>query len=382
MTGGNRGLGLHLVRRLAAAGATAVLTARDRARDHDAAALVAGELFGAAGHIEVEQADVTDPASLRALAERLGARPDGLHALVNNAAQILPTRPVDHRGVERHVAVNHLGPFLLTTALLPALTATAAASGAATAVVNVSSASARFGDTTDLQSERKFGPNRSYGTSKLANLAASIELAHQLDANGTPVRIVSVDPGGMRTGMGEDLPGLLGFVNRRIKPNQQPIERTARTVLRAALDAAIPTGAWLDRTGRPMPLPRSIRDAAVRRRVWQDTERLLAVAAGPPLPIPPTGLSGADPRASPRPSAAVVPERSPPPSPPARRSRPGRCHPTRRPRDPGDQERRAPVIERSALDLVDQVQDPWPVDHPQRPGDDRRAVLAKPDAVA
>lgn len=278
VTGGNRGLGLHVVRQLAAAGATAILVARDEDRGRAAAELVTRELRGGPGRVEVEQTDLRDPTSLSGIAARIGARHGGLHALVNNAAQILPTRQVDDAGVERHIAVNHLGPFLLTRLTLPTLAATASATGAPTAVVNLSSASVHFGDITDLQSERKFGPNRSYGTSKLANLAAAVELAHRLDADGTPVRVLSVDPGGMRTGMGEDLPGLLGFVNRRLKPNQQPIERTAHTVVRAALDPTAPTGAWLDRAGRPIRLPRPLRDAATRQRVWDETERLLAAA--------------------------------------------------------------------------------------------------------
>lgn len=275
VTGGNRGLGLHLVRHLAAIGATAILVARDRPRGERAAEAVTRELRDGGGRVEVEHADLTDPGSLHALVERLGARPGGIHALINNAARILPDRRVDAAGIERHIAVNHLGPILLTHLLVPALAATAATAGSPSAVVGLSSASVRFGDPADLQSERRFTPNRSYGTSKLVNLAVTVELARRLDADGTPVRIVSVDPGAMRTGMGEDLPGLLGFINRRLKPNQQPIERTAATVVRAALDPAVPTGVWLDRTGRPMPLPRSIRTATTRHRMWAETERLL-----------------------------------------------------------------------------------------------------------
>jgi NAD(P)-dependent dehydrogenase (short-subunit alcohol dehydrogenase family) len=165
--------------------------------------------------------------------------------------------------------VNHLGPFLLTTLLLPALTRHGSA-----AVVNLSSSSARFGDLDDLQSERRFTPNRAYGTSKLVALAAGLELARELDP--AAARVVALDPGAMRTGMGEDLPGLLGVFNRRLKPNQQPIDRTAAAVVRAATDPSVPTGVWLDRRGRPRRLPAAVREPAAQRRALAETRRLVA----------------------------------------------------------------------------------------------------------
>jgi len=277
VTGGNRGLGHDLVRGFARAGASTVLVTRDLSRGEVAAEQVRSALRASTpGHlaqIRVEQADLGDLASVRALAERLAAAPGGVHALVNNAAQLFQRRQVDDAGVERSVAVNHLGPSLLTGLLLPTLRAHAPA-----AVVNLSTGSVRFGHLEDLQSAARFSPHRAYATSKLADLAGTVELAAALEGSG--VRVLAVDPGAMRTGMGEDMPGVLGFVNRRIKPDQQPREITAATVVRAASVPALGTGVWLDRRGVPVRLPRSIRDPKTRREVWRETQRLIGPLPG------------------------------------------------------------------------------------------------------
>jgi NAD(P)-dependent dehydrogenase (short-subunit alcohol dehydrogenase family) len=102
VTGGTRGLGREVIRRFVASGATAVLVARDPDRARAAADLIGPE-EARHGRVEVERADLGDPASLESLAARLGHRPGGLAGLINNAAHILATRQVDLRGMERHL---------------------------------------------------------------------------------------------------------------------------------------------------------------------------------------------------------------------------------------------------------------------------------------
>lgn len=273
ITGGTGGLGRELVRQFARAGGDTVLVSREPARGQAVADVIRAQLAGVApahttGRVEAEVADLADPVSVGALAKRLLARPDGITVLINNAAQLVPARSVDARGVERSLAVNHLGPFLLTGLLMPSLRA-----HAPSAIVNISSASVQFGHPEDLQSAARFTPHRAYATAKLVSLAVAVELAERLGDGG--VRVVAVDPGAMRTGMGEDMPGLLGFFNRRVKRDQQPIERTAATVLRAATDPSFGTGTVLNRKGAPLRLPRSVRPPEVRRRLWQETELLV-----------------------------------------------------------------------------------------------------------
>jgi len=79
VTGGNRGLGLAFARGLAEAGAEVVISARDEARNAEAAATLRAE-----GHrVEVVTGDLVTDAE-RIVAESIAAL-DGLDILINNA---------------------------------------------------------------------------------------------------------------------------------------------------------------------------------------------------------------------------------------------------------------------------------------------------------
>ena len=143
VTGANRGIGLEVVRRLAARGTTTVLGARDPARGERAAR-------GIDGPVLVRQLDVTDPASVAAFAQRVGdehGRVDqdgGVDVLVHNAGVHYDTGQsaveADLRIVEEALATNVVGAWRLTVALAPLLRRGAR-------VVTVSSGAGSFAET-------------------------------------------------------------------------------------------------------------------------------------------------------------------------------------------------------------------------------------------
>ena len=134
VTGGTSGLGLALVRQLSASGAHVAFVARSA----DQVERVAEET-GAAGIVgDVGRKDDTYP-----LAMQITGLLGGLDVLVNNASSLgpVPLAPLadtDCEDVEEALAVNLLGPFRLTKALLGALTESARDRGAAV-VVNITS---------------------------------------------------------------------------------------------------------------------------------------------------------------------------------------------------------------------------------------------------
>jgi retinol dehydrogenase-13 len=105
-------------------------------------------------------------------------------------------------GFETQLGTNHLGHYLLTELLLPALE-----KGAPSRVVNVSScyhdvALGRQGriDFDDLHFERrKYDGWAAYAQSKLANVLHARQLARRLAGRG--VTVVSVHPGWVRTNL-------------------------------------------------------------------------------------------------------------------------------------------------------------------------------------
>ena len=112
VTGASRGLGFVTARELAMAGARVVLAVRDEAKGHSAAAAMRGTT-------EVRALDLASLASVRAFAS---AWTGPLDILINNAGimQVPQRRTSD--GFELQIATNHLGPFALTTLLMPHIT--------------------------------------------------------------------------------------------------------------------------------------------------------------------------------------------------------------------------------------------------------------------
>jgi NAD(P)-dependent dehydrogenase (short-subunit alcohol dehydrogenase family) len=119
VSGGNRGLGLRIVRALAAHGLRVVLGSRSVDRGRLAVDLL-GDL---AGRVAVRQLDITDTASVERLVTWLAGRLGRCDVLVNNAAVLMDgDRNASRVGldvVRRTLETNLLGTWRLTQAVAP-----------------------------------------------------------------------------------------------------------------------------------------------------------------------------------------------------------------------------------------------------------------------
>jgi NAD(P)-dependent dehydrogenase (short-subunit alcohol dehydrogenase family) len=199
VTGASTGLGLETTRALAAAGAHVVLAVRTG----DKAAAAIGKISGDVPHASLDHAlvDLGSLATVRAFAADVLARHERIDLLVNNAGVMYTpfARTVD--GFELQFGTNHLGHFLLTNLLVPALVAAAPAR-----VVNLSSGGHQGSDIVwdDPNYERrpydKFG---AYAQSKTANILFTVELDARLAPRG--VRSFAVHPGMIATELGRHM---------------------------------------------------------------------------------------------------------------------------------------------------------------------------------
>lgn len=114
VTGGNRGIGLEVCRGLGERGLRVLLAARQLEEGERAAA----ELRAAGLDVQARALDVTDGASVEALASTI-AREAPLEVLVNNAGVALDG--FDAEVVRRTLAANFEGPMRVTDALAPHL---------------------------------------------------------------------------------------------------------------------------------------------------------------------------------------------------------------------------------------------------------------------
>jgi NAD(P)-dependent dehydrogenase (short-subunit alcohol dehydrogenase family) len=188
ITGGSRGLGLALGRELGAAGARVVLVARrgtELQRGVDEIRAAGAEAYGIV-------ADVSELGAAHAIAAQAAELLGAVELLVNNASTLghVPLRlllDTDCEELERTLAVNLVGPFRLTKAVLGSMLLR----GSGT-IVNVSSDAA-------VEPYRQWGV---YAASKAALEQLTRVWAVELADSG--VRMFSVDPGEMNTRMHAD----------------------------------------------------------------------------------------------------------------------------------------------------------------------------------
>ena len=176
-------------RALAAAGATVVLAARNG--DKATAALREIQERVPRARLASLPLDLASLASVRRCAVELLAAHDRIHLLVNNPGVMATPFGRTEDGFELQLATNHLGHFLLTCLLAPALRAAAPAR-----VVNLSSGGHMISDIDweDPNFERRtYEPWIAYGQSKTANVLFTVELEHRL--GGCGVHAFAVHPG-------------------------------------------------------------------------------------------------------------------------------------------------------------------------------------------
>jgi NAD(P)-dependent dehydrogenase (short-subunit alcohol dehydrogenase family) len=199
ITGAASGLGRESARALAAHGASVTLLARSRERAEGAVAEVAAAVPGA--DLEPGVADLGDLDSIRAFAESYSGGEDVVDVLINNAGVMACPFGQTANGFETQFGTNHLGHFLLTALLYPALQA-----AEQPRVVTLTSAghSRADVDLEDPNFERSdYSPWVAYGRAKTANALFARELARRAAPDG--LMSFAVHPGGIITELGRHL---------------------------------------------------------------------------------------------------------------------------------------------------------------------------------
>ena len=199
VTGASTGLGKETCRALASKGARVILAARNA----DKLKEVASEISESTGNsqISVLVIDLGNFASIRkAASEALEAAPT-LDILINNAGVMACPLERTSEGHEMQFGTNHIGHFLFTCLLVPALKASGKAR-----VVNLSSGGHKFSavNLDDWNFETgEYDKWQSYGRSKTANALFAVALDKRLKDQG--VRAFSVHPGAIVTELGRHL---------------------------------------------------------------------------------------------------------------------------------------------------------------------------------
>lgn len=197
VTGCNSGLGYETMRVLASRGAHVIGTARTIEKAEKACSSVDGRTTPMV--LELGSYE-----SIHTCTEAINGLDQPLHVLMCNAGiMALPELKLIN-GLEAQFAVNHIGHFLFTNNLMPAV------KKADRARIVIVSSCAHFGapemgiDFDNLDGSKSYAPWVAYGQSKLANGLFAAELSRRLA--GTGITANSLHPGVIKTNLARHLP--------------------------------------------------------------------------------------------------------------------------------------------------------------------------------
>ncbi|MGH6799215.1 MAG: SDR family NAD(P)-dependent oxidoreductase [Roseiarcus sp.] len=191
VTGGSRGIGAAICRRLAADGYAVGV---NYAADAKAAEMTVAEIKKSGGRAQAFQADVADPAQLHPMFEQATQALGPLAGLVNNAGKSGLFARVEERDaaeLKQLFALNVIGTILACKEAVLRLSTRRGGSGGS--IVNISSIAARNGGLSGL------GP---YAATKGAVESFTKGLATEVGPEG--IRVNAVAPGFTETDMTRD----------------------------------------------------------------------------------------------------------------------------------------------------------------------------------
>jgi NAD(P)-dependent dehydrogenase (short-subunit alcohol dehydrogenase family) len=223
ITGPTSGLGEQVARQLAVTGANLVLVARNEEK----CARVIDEIAPlCTGDKPVfVQAEMGDLESVRSACAAIQQQFAHVDVLIHNAGALLNTRQISPQGIEQTIASHVVGPFLMTTLLLPLMNGgrvvTVSSGGMYTSALPVFD----NGETLEMSADN-YGGSKQYAIAK----RAQVTLTEMWATREPHTEFVSMHPGWADTpGVQESIPGF---------------RRATAPILRSASEGA-DTIAWL-----------------------------------------------------------------------------------------------------------------------------------------
>jgi NAD(P)-dependent dehydrogenase (short-subunit alcohol dehydrogenase family) len=272
LTGATSGIGLAAAQELARRGASLVIVARDETRAEAAADLAAAA--GGGARPDVLLADLGSQPDVRRLAAQIIERYPRVGVLANNAGAVISGWGLTQDGIERTWALNHLGPFLLTTLLLDRLKESAPSRVITTASDAHRGHHIPFDDLDGRNAYRAGlfqGGFRRYGQTKLANILFTKELARRL--NGTGVTAYCFHPGFVASNFNRNNGPLMRFGMSVASPFGRSSEKGAETLVWLADSpevANLSGGYYMDKR---LTAPTAAgQDATAAERLWTVSE--------------------------------------------------------------------------------------------------------------
>jgi NAD(P)-dependent dehydrogenase (short-subunit alcohol dehydrogenase family) len=280
ITGSNSGIGKETATSLAKMGAHVVMVVRNQERGEKTRLEIVKQTGN--NSIDLMICDLSSMDSIRRFAEEFKRKYDRVDVLVNNAGAMFNKREVTPEGFERTLAVNYLGPFLLTHELLDLLK-----SSAPSRIINVSSGLAKDGkvDLDDLQSQKNYAGTKAYArvrapvyaNTKLMVMMFTYELARRLEGTGVTANVLM--PGFVATNLGKNSGSFSSsLMFKMVRPMQVSPRKGAETSVYLASSSEVTnvTGKCFAKMKETTTCPESY-DENLQKQLWNRTEIMLGL---------------------------------------------------------------------------------------------------------
>jgi NAD(P)-dependent dehydrogenase (short-subunit alcohol dehydrogenase family) len=231
-------------------------------RDAVLAGQARADILAVAPHAAIHaiECDLASLASVRRAAAELRASGAAIDLLINNAGIVCTRHRMSPDGFELTFATNHLGPYLLTRELLPAMASRVHRQG----VLELD----RVPDP-----KARYRPTAAYAQSKLANVMHAFALARRLA--GTGITVNCLHPGVVATNL---LPRWLQIVKPWFTRQTFDAERGAATTLHLALSTEVAgrSGHYFDENQQIQPASAAAQSVEQQEQLMAKSERWTA----------------------------------------------------------------------------------------------------------
>lgn len=269
ITGPTSGLGKEVARQLAPTGANLVLVARNEEK----CARVIDEITPlCTGNKPVfVRAEMGDLESVRSACAAIQQQFTHIDVLIHNAGALLNTRQVSPQGIEQTIASHVVGPFLMTTLLLPLMNGGRVVTVSSGGMYSSGLPAFDKGETLEMPAH-KYGGSKQYAIAK----RAQVTLNEMWAAREPRTEFVSMHPGWADTpGVQESIPGF----RRVTAPILRSASEGADTIAWLAVVKPLPGASgtfWSDREVRPThktPQTKKRDTSETRKALWALLER-------------------------------------------------------------------------------------------------------------
>ncbi|CAI5453244.1 unnamed protein product [Caenorhabditis angaria] len=276
VTGATSGIGQSTAEELAKRNARVIMACRNREKCVQVRRDIV--LNTRNKQVYCRQCDLEDFDSIRTFVQKLSKGKfelDRIDGIVHNAAMMSNERKVNKEGIEKTIATNHLGSFLLTGLLMDKLLEQ-------TNPVRIVFLNSNIIDRKcdlkleDLNSEhaKKFDGYEVYKHSKLASAIFSKELSERV--KDTNISVIVADPGRTKSNLSAQMDGQTFFLSRWLLKivsfgmGERRTEKAVRPVLYALCDPETKdeNGLFIDRERHTQPWSEIVLNEESRKNLW------------------------------------------------------------------------------------------------------------------